>query len=235
MDDYKLAEEYDQAYHKGRGLRSSWHVLKFKSIGDVLSGTGGKLLDIGCGPGTFIGAALPKFTSAVGVDTSEGMIKYASNNYTDDSLTFIHVGNEAYPFEDESFDAITVIEVIEHLDDCRLDFVMSEVMRLLKPGGQLVISTPNYASWWPILEKLVSLTGNVDYTKEHIRHFNKQTLNMFLGKTGFSNIKITGILGLSHFFIGPLSQVVAEKLHRYEKTIMPMLCNTLLCAEVRKE
>lgn len=71
--------------------------------------------------------------------------------------------NKEISFPDHSFDVITAIQVIEHLYD--LDTFVSELKRMLKPGGCLVISTPNLASWHNIFALLL---GHQPSTGPHI-------------------------------------------------------------------
>jgi len=48
MNDYKLAEEYDNVIYGKRGLRNSWHYIKFKSVIDCFRQDAESILDVGC-------------------------------------------------------------------------------------------------------------------------------------------------------------------------------------------
>lgn len=67
---------YDAVYRQKVGVRFSWHDLKFRTVAAEL-GTPRRLLDIGCGPGTFIGNYLPD-VEALGLDISAAQIDYAT-------------------------------------------------------------------------------------------------------------------------------------------------------------
>lgn len=101
-----------------------------------------KVLDIACGSG--YGSKILKEHGAIyltGIDISQETIDYAKGKYTDDGLNFIpgnilHIG-----FPDNSFDIVVSFETIEHIKDYRK--ALSEIRRVLKENGLLIISSPN--------------------------------------------------------------------------------------------
>jgi 2-polyprenyl-3-methyl-5-hydroxy-6-metoxy-1,4-benzoquinol methylase len=72
---------------------------------------------------------------------------------------------------EERFDCVTLIEVIEHLTPDEIRELFDHVARVLNPGGKLVLTTPNYASAWPILEQILNRVGDVSYEEQHITRF----------------------------------------------------------------
>ena len=64
-------------------------------------------------------------------------------------------GSQPCPVGDSSFDAITALDVIEHLFDT--DIFLSELHRILVPGGHLIVATPNLAWWWSRLRLLAGV------------------------------------------------------------------------------
>jgi len=106
-------------------------------------------LDIGCGNARDIIPILRAGARIVGVDLSEGMIhqarrELAAAGHRDVDLAVGDATQLKYP--SASFDKILCSEVIEHVPDA--DAAVSEMCRVLKPGGTLVISTPNRSSWY---------------------------------------------------------------------------------------
>jgi len=188
---------YDSVFDMKRGIQSKWHWLKFLKFKKFLLPKD-QHLDIGCGPGTFIGNY--SYGNSTGIDIANSQITYAKKKYGA-NCKFIHVKPDTHlPFEDQSFDTISMIELIEHLSDDQNNILLNEVKRLLKKDGKLLLSTPNYGSAWPILEKLVNNLGKVSYSEQHINHFNKKILSDLLKKIGFENIKVESYLFLAPFF-----------------------------------
>jgi len=70
---------YDEIYQRKAGVRYCWHDLKFRSVSAHLPGSG-RLLDIGCGPGTFLGNYTGN-RDALGVDLSKAQVEYANQRY----------------------------------------------------------------------------------------------------------------------------------------------------------
>lgn len=100
-----------------------------------------RILDIACGTGYGTHELAGMAISAVGVDRAAGAIRYASSHYRRFNLSFLQASAGELPFADSSFELITAFEVIEHLSDWQQ--LLTEARRLLKPGGQFVVSTPN--------------------------------------------------------------------------------------------
>jgi SAM-dependent methyltransferase len=98
------------------------------------------IADIGCGTGygTFI---LSKKGHAVGVDFSEGSVRYAQRSHS--NCEYIRGGASALPLKNDGFDAVTAFEVIERLHDPEI--LLDECHRILRNGGTLLLSSQNPA------------------------------------------------------------------------------------------
>ena len=105
----------------------------------------GRMLDIGCNNGNLAfllrkQGVLPKQLDYVGIDIAEESIKVAQNRNIYGAV--FHVGSAMkLQFPDESFDAVTLVEVIEHIPD--QPQAIREAVRVLKTGGLILLSTPN--------------------------------------------------------------------------------------------
>jgi ubiquinone/menaquinone biosynthesis C-methylase UbiE len=113
-----------------------------------------KLLDIGCGTGSFMRAISDLVEGAHGVDLSSGMIAQAQRRSPADktNLTFSKIDGPKLPFADNSFDIVTSVLSFRYLD---WDPIVSEILRILKPGGHLLVidmvAAPIKWRHWPYL------------------------------------------------------------------------------------
>ena len=110
---------------------------------------GESILDIGCGNARDIAAIRDTGAEVIEVDSSPGMVNAARQKLR--SIGKCSVSDEVgdttcLAFPDASFDKVLCSEVIEHIPDALL--ALREVRRVLKPGGVLVLSTPNKGSWY---------------------------------------------------------------------------------------
>jgi len=100
------------------------------------------VVDIACGLG--YGSALLAETGAkhvTGVDIDEGSIHTAAQQFASPSINFLNASGENLPLESQSCDVVVSFETIEHTRDPKQ--FLDELHRILKPGGKLIISTPN--------------------------------------------------------------------------------------------
>lgn len=175
-------------YHhicKQGGVRGAWHAQKFaRAISCLPQKKGQKILDIGC----FSGALLSMLDSAtfstqIGVDILEKQIDFANKNFAQPHrlFKFIKEISEIDSLPDD-FDCITLIEVIEHLDQDQIFTLMKKIEKQLSPGGTLLISTPNYLSMWPFLEILINKLSDVSYEEQHITRFTYFDIEKRLGQ-----------------------------------------------------
>jgi 2-polyprenyl-3-methyl-5-hydroxy-6-metoxy-1,4-benzoquinol methylase len=160
---------YDAVLRDGRGVRRLWHLSKFERVLDCLP-KGGAILDVGCFAGSFLGLVPEeRFARQVGVDILPEQIAYANEHYGTPFRKFVHIQRvdeiEALP---GSFDCVTLIEVIEHLNHAEIAALFARIAAKLRPGGLLVLTTPNYASTWPLLEFALNHLSDVSYEEQHI-------------------------------------------------------------------
>lgn len=102
---------------------------------------GRNVLDIACGTGYGSAELAAVARSVTGIDVSTEAVEYAGERFKLPHLSFQTASAESLPFADQSYDLIIAFEVIEHLTDHRA--LLSEARRLLTPGGQFIVSTPN--------------------------------------------------------------------------------------------
>jgi 2-polyprenyl-3-methyl-5-hydroxy-6-metoxy-1,4-benzoquinol methylase len=103
---------------------------------------GEALLDIGCGNGAYTVELARGFSQTVGIDIERQRLEEFKRRTAGlPSVRAHEMSAEALAWDDETFDVVTAIEVIEHIED--LDQALAEVHRVLRPGGALCITCPN--------------------------------------------------------------------------------------------
>jgi len=181
-----------------------------------------KILDVGCGKGRFCRIMKDSgFADVVGIDASEGLIRVAQKNNTD--ITFFQANVTDMPFNDNEFDVVLCIEVLEHIVD--IQKAIAEMARILKPGGSLCIIDKNIVSLHPSLgvptllwKFFLERTNKWFYPKNfpfREKYFTRQEIENIMKKhfskteatyisSDSRNIIITAICGIFpflHFFI----------------------------------
>ncbi len=206
--------------------------MKFHSLHEYFEANN-KHLDIGCGPGTFIGS-LPPHIHSIGIDIAQPQIEYARRFYESPSKVFLTVTEEQNLIAPESFDIVTLIELVEHLEQKEVEELLVKAYVALKPGGRLIVSTPDYDGLWPALEFLVNRVGKVSYKDQHINRFNKPRLALALEDAGFQIEKIG-----RYMFVAPFLAVVSNGLATWFNKIEPRFLTEkfgfLLLAQGRKK
>jgi len=143
------------------------------------------------------------------------------------------VGREALPFADESFDLVTMIELIEHLPMEAVNNLLDEARRVLKPGGSLVVTTPNYGSLWPLLEKALNARVEVSYEEQHITFLKRKSLRVLLDDQQFEDVSVGTFLGAAPF-AAALGWKLATMIDSVETPLVRPFMGFLLLATARK-
>lgn len=150
----------------------------------------GKMLDIGCGVGDFLVYAQKQGWAVQGIEPSDDARKIAESR-----LGFPPKDPSEYAsFADHSFDVITMWHVLEHVDD--LHFQTSEIIRLLKPGGRLIIALPNFQSFDCQYYKDKWAAWDVP---RHLNHFAPDTLRGIFTSIGFEVIDTQKLIWDSYY------------------------------------
>ncbi|MFG7946847.1 MULTISPECIES: class I SAM-dependent methyltransferase [Streptomyces] len=173
-------------------------ALLARALGPVPS----TVLDIGCGDGSAAATAsrLLARHRLVGVDWSQDALRRAARHLT---AVRGELSAPGLPFADGSADAVLFSEVIEHLVDP--DAALDELHRVLRPGGHLLLSTPNLAAWYnralllfgtqPLFSE-VSLRGihgrPGSQVVGHLRLYTARALRSMLPAAGFRVVRVAG-------------------------------------------
>jgi len=141
-----------------------------------------KILDIGCGDGSFLKMAKKQFICS-GIDISEYFAALAKE---DDAIKVITGNFLLTDFGGQKYDGITLISLLEHLDDPAR--ALKKCFDLMNDGGILLAKTVNYGCLNRIVKK-----GNWTGFRppDHVVYFNPSNIKSLLKKAGFTKIKIS--------------------------------------------
>jgi len=152
-----------------------------------------RILDVGCGTGANL-LMLSKYGDAEGVDVSEDALAFCRER----GLEKVKLGAaEALPYEDGTFDLVTALDVVEHLDNDLAG--LREMRRVLRPGGRVLLFVPTFMFLW----------GLQDDVSNHRRRYRLPELRRVLEQAGFE-IERTTYANITFF----LPILLARKLMR---------------------
>lgn len=174
-----VASEYAFKRYQGIGLK--YHS---KIIEEMMDGIEGKILDLGCGIG-LVSEIYPKL-DILGIDISPGMLAHHKGKHKLASACDI-------PFPNNHFDSVICRSVLHHIPNC--EKALSEINRVLKPGGRFVCWETNKSWLATIIRKF---TQHGDHFSEY--HTSFDNLPELIGK--FFNIKMVkyqGFLGYAFY------------------------------------
>jgi len=147
-----------------------------------------RILDVGCGYGSLIYNIYKRgYKNTLGIEVNKKKIRKSGKAYPQLSKKIKYYSGDIIPFNEESFDAVLMFDVIEHIPKVN-KFLKEEVYRVLKKGGIFIFQTPNkYINIpWEIINKR-------SFTKWKVNHCSLQTnksLMNLLKESNFNNITI---------------------------------------------
>jgi SAM-dependent methyltransferase len=148
----------------------------------------GRILDIGCGSYPYF-LAHTKFSEKFSIDQSP-LSPHASTQLEISSYT-INLNSQPYlPFEDDYFNVITLLAVVEHLDPQNMAYLFTEIRRTLRSEGIIVLTTPS--SWSAGILNFMARVGlvSIDEIREHMYAYTLPLIGWYFGQAGFEMKKI---------------------------------------------
>lgn len=126
------------AYHRTNMVFGE-HIVRYEAAVPLVKGK--IVLDIASGSGYGSDLLSTSAAKVFGVDVNKDAIAYATKNYASRKTTFTLGDATAIPLDDDSVDVVVSFETLEHIED--YEKFMSEISRVLRPDGLLILSTPN--------------------------------------------------------------------------------------------
>lgn len=156
-------------------------VDRITSLLGPLATNGRRFLDIGCGLGYLLDVAHDRGFEVVGIDYNSSAIEWIRSKYR-----FTAIGGDFMAYDGERCDAVTMLDVIEHLP--RPFDALAKAASLTRPGGVFVLSTMDSDSF--VSRLFGKRLEDFRRTSEHLYFFNRRTIRAFLERAGFEVLGI---------------------------------------------
>jgi 2-polyprenyl-6-hydroxyphenyl methylase/3-demethylubiquinone-9 3-methyltransferase len=157
---------------------------------------GERVLDVGCGEGLLASELVAAGADVVAIDVAEEPLRRARARDRELELRLVD-GEGQWELPDASFDVVWAGEVIEHVADTAA--WLSEVRRVLRSGGSLLLSTPAHGRL-ALLRLALSrraFARQFDPLGEHLRFYTSETLTGLLEEFGFQEVDVRAVAGPS--------------------------------------
>ncbi len=207
---------------------------------------GERVLEVGCGNGYYLSLLnrLDLNLDLTGIDIDQPALTDAAKFIGDEAVKLILAGGSKIPFPQNNFDKIVMSEVIEHVDD--EEAVLKEVLRVLKKGGILSLTTCNidYPFFWdPINWILQHLFGThvksgfwAGIWNQHTRLYKKDQIEKLIKNAGFkieqSESLTSWCLPFNHYIVNLIAKLfysnrlpknLAKSMNKFQNNKQPVL------------
>ena len=193
----KIKHTYERYWHERirESIEEDKNEKKPNEIFDTVSSTlkeGNRILDVGCGDGHFALYIKDKFNKIFGAEIAKEAAFIAQKQKVFTSVMDL---NSSLSYQDNTFDVVTCMDVIEHLLDP--DSLIDEIYRVLKPDGQLVLTTPNirnFRNLYTLIFKGIFPQTSPDtfvWGGGHLHFFTREDIKNIFTKAGFKRIEFS--------------------------------------------
>lgn len=218
FDYHSVAGDYQyRAMQSGHPIQRFWHRGKLTMIDELLRPhlkADSRVLEIGCGAGNLLMQAAAPGSYPIGLDLSLQALTFVRSRLREAlsapepirGFACVQSIGESLPLADSSVDCAILSEVIEHLEAPQLS--IREATRTLCPGGRLLVTTPNYRSFWPLMEWTVDRLNMAPKMggEQHIRKFSPSSLKKLLNDAGLQ-IEYTGTI----YWLSPFTSLLSPR------------------------
>ncbi|WP_165222015.1 glycosyltransferase [Affinirhizobium pseudoryzae] len=186
---------------KMRGKTAHEHLHRYGLCQEYVNGR--TVLDLASGEGYGTAILGENADLVIGIDLDAESVKAAQKKYgKPDKIRFQRADCRYLPFAQDTFDVVVALEIVEHISE--QDLLLSEAIRVLKPDGLLIISTPNRL----VYNKYKAIN------QYHIKEFELDEFSVFLN-SHFSNVEIMGQSMSLVSLIGPLTKMAQSNESSY--------------------
>jgi 2-polyprenyl-6-hydroxyphenyl methylase/3-demethylubiquinone-9 3-methyltransferase len=149
---------------------------------------GERVLDLGCGAGRFVAVLREAGAQPVGVELAAEALERARRNVPGADLRLAEADG-TLPLDHGSVDLVWCSEVLEHVADT--PYVLTEVRRVLRPGGRLLVTTPFHGRLKGVAIALLAFERHFDPLGGHLRFYTRASLAGALDAAGFTDVRVT--------------------------------------------
>jgi dolichol-phosphate mannosyltransferase len=182
---FTAADYEDRAFYSKLPPQRYWQRRRHRIITFWARGAS-RILDLGCGSSMI----MQSLNHAIGMDLSMAKVRFLNRQ----GLPLVRGSVFALPFRSASCDCLIVSQVIEHIRHD--DVLLTEMWRVLEPGGSLLIGTPDYGTRaWRAIEPIYGLLKPGRYRDDHVTHYTRESLSAMLERQGFIHEETAYIAG----------------------------------------
>lgn len=235
-DTIQISGNYQyKALTTGNPIQRFWHEGKQRIITQLLPPQPTDfILDVGCGSGVITNYLGKTGANIMGIDGNEDAIRFAKNTFNTPNIQY-RLGLVDNLFECETPpDKIYCLEVIEHIYFEQGNEMLTNFKKLLKPGGSIFLTTPNYNSYWPVIEWAMGRFTNAARMDEmqHVAHYTKKRLIKAVEAAELELVSLSSMCFAAPW-VSPFSHSLAVKIEELEIRT-PFLPSAILVAIARK-
>jgi len=227
-EQYFIGSDQDELRDQGNALKRGTAKLQLAEISTYMDASQPlRMLEVGCGLGNFLFEAQQMGFEVQGIDVSPSAVASANETLGTACVRSGHLDQAG--FDEASFDIIVLADVIEHVRDPKA--FLKHVRTLIKPGGALFVAVPSLDS----LSARLMGRHWMEYKREHLFYFNRQTIQRLITDCGFENLTVTPgkkVLSLG-YIIGHFEKFPVPILTPLMKTVGWVLPQSTLTAPLR--
>jgi 2-polyprenyl-3-methyl-5-hydroxy-6-metoxy-1,4-benzoquinol methylase len=234
-DTIKIEGSYQyKALTQGNAIQRFWHYSKSQAISRFLPPKRGDfVLDVGCGSVVISAFLAQSGAEVLAVDSNLEAIQFATEFYSNTSIHFRRgFVDEQFKLE-KSASKIYCLEVIEHIYFSQAEDMLKVFGGVLSSNGKVFLTTPNYHSYWPLLEWFLDKTHLTPRMKDdqHVAHYHPRKLRQLCEKVGFKVKLLTSMCFLAPW-VAPMSSRLARWIGQWEmKWPFPWGCILIIVLE----
>jgi 2-polyprenyl-3-methyl-5-hydroxy-6-metoxy-1,4-benzoquinol methylase len=184
------SHDYPPAYFAAQIRKSdakiAWQYGRIFALAGLRRVRGLRVVDVGCGAGPGLRYLAAQGALALGLDHSRYALE-AAQHLAPDAGVVLHDGMQGLPCADGSADVLLLSELVEHLPDAMP--LLRECWRALRPGGRVIITTPNLWDSRRLTAPLVGGTWSGDTDPTHINLYTPARLARELRAAGFARVR----------------------------------------------